>query len=353
MLLQISCKDDKNNKKCVNNEKEILRNGVYQHLHDQKKIMHFNENVKCNDMNIQYVQQVFEAYIKKQICKRSSMSLLGIQESQFFNRLKQYRNNNLRFGVSNRKLLDQQQSRMLKEEIQKMKNSITINEFKILFIFHIREYYKRIDKSHWNTQLIKISHPTLKKYYKEFLPIKPTHINVPDTSTYVKKHHHTPVSSESFIPMRGNYRIVQQPADGNCLFYSLIYGINNTCSNIKKYANTLRLEICNFIENNCKSILSGFGNENLEKWIKMETNENISEYVNRMKKSQQWGGSPEIKVFVILKSVNVHIFKKIVIGRTIGITRTTIFNHPEEPNNKQIVSLIYENNNHYNNIHFR
>jgi len=56
-----------------------------------------------------------------------------------------------------------------------------------------------------------------------------------------------------------------------------------------------------------------------------------------------WGGGIEMACFSQLKNCNVHVYER----SSMGFKRISAFDHPENPQNKQIVRVLYCGGIHY------
>jgi len=132
-------------------------------------------------------------------------------------------------------------------------------------------------------------------------------------------------------------RVVRQPGDGSCLFHSMSYGLSDGTS-----ASALRRQICAFI---AKYPKLNIADTPLSDWIKWDSGGSVSSYVARMS-CGAWGGGIEMACMSVLKDVNVHVYER----SRFGYTRISAFDHPEDPESKRTVRVLYCGGVHYDAI---
>lgn len=108
----------------------------------------------------------------------------------------------------------------------------------------------------------------------------------------------------------------------SCLFDSLAKFVNDTNTD------TLRGDICHYLSANPKLI----DGENVEKTIMNMYGISLPEYINKMSRSEVWGGAVEIKAFCDMFNVAVLVHHQ---GRKIEFL-------PNTKNLKGIIRLKYE-----------
>lgn len=130
-----------------------------------------------------------------------------------------------------------------------------------------------------------------------------------------------------------NGRVVRQPADGSCLFHSLNYGLGEGGS-----AGSLRREIACFVEKNPNLKIAG---DELQDWVKWDSNSSVSAYARRMA-TGGWGGGIEMAACSRLKSVNVHVYESR--RSDAGFKRISCFDCPEA---RKTIHVLYQGGVHY------
>lgn len=128
-----------------------------------------------------------------------------------------------------------------------------------------------------------------------------------------------------------NARLVQQPADGSCLFHSLCHGLGPA-----QNASSLRREIAIYIASNPQAKISG---DTLEEWVRWDASMCCDSYARQMAR-EGWGGGIEMAVFSLLKNVSVHVYER----RGSAFQRITCFDRPEP---SKIVHVVYQGRKHY------
>jgi len=140
----------------------------------------------------------------------------------------------------------------------------------------------------------------------------------------------------------GNYvlrsgRCVRQPGDGNCLFHSLCFGLNDGKSGRPVSAGELRGQLANFIAQNPHLEISG---DSLEEWVKWDTNSSAHSYASKMARGG-WGGGLEMAACSLLMKVNVHVYER----GSGGFKRISCFDHPGHVS--KTVHVLYQGGVHY------
>lgn len=149
-----------------------------------------------------------------------------------------------------------------------------------------------------------------------------------------KEPHQMGSAGGNFIMKTG--RVVRQPADGSCLFHSMAHGIGEGGS-----AGSLRREIANFVERNPTLKIAG---DELQDWIKWDTNSTVSAYARRMA-TGGWGGGIEMAACSRLKNVNVHVYESRRSDQ--GFKRISCFDCPEA---RKTIHVLYQGGVHYDAI---
>jgi len=132
-------------------------------------------------------------------------------------------------------------------------------------------------------------------------------------------------------------RPVRQPGDGDCLFHSLSFGLNDNRNAGWNRARELRRELARFVERNPKVEISG---DTLEQWVLWDANTSVSNYARRMAVSG-WGGGIEMAVCSLLKKVNVHVYE----SKASGFKRISCFDCPEPA--KRTIHVLYQGGVHF------
>jgi hypothetical protein len=96
---------------------------------------------------------------------------------------------------------------------------------------------------------------------------------------------------------------VKIQGDGNCLFHSLSYGVNETVFKTRPIPMDhvqLRSIICNFIENKPSKFSS---------WISIDHPKyTVEKYVKKMRTLGKWGGIPEIIATSLLCDLKIYVW---------------------------------------------
>ena len=132
-------------------------------------------------------------------------------------------------------------------------------------------------------------------------------------------------------------RVVRQPGDGSCLFHSMSYGLKDGSN-----ATRLRSEICAFIKKNPNLEIS---DTPLSDWVKWDSGSSVAEYASRMAYSA-WGGGIEMASLSVMKGVNVHVYERM----NGCFKRISAFDHPDNPENRKTVKVLYCGGVHYGNL---
>jgi len=139
----------------------------------------------------------------------------------------------------------------------------------------------------------------------------------------------------SHFVLRGG-RCVRQPGDGNCLFHSLCFGLNDGRTRPLS-AGELRGQLASFIAQHPRLDIAG---DSLEEWIKWDTNSSAGNYASRMSRGG-WGGGIEMAACSLLKNVNVHVYEK----RSGGFKRISCFDCPGKAS--KTIHVLYQGGVHY------
>ena len=99
-------------------------------------------------------------------------------------------------------------------------------------------------------------------------------------------------------------RVVPQPGDGNCLFHSLLNGMDPKTPALT--SQVLRLRLADFIENNSQEVVAS---NTIANWVLWESNLTPAQYSQELRHGK-WGGGIEIAVFCKLFTVWVHVLRR-------------------------------------------
>jgi hypothetical protein len=121
-------------------------------------------------------------------------------------------------------------------------------------------------------------------------------------------------------------------ADGNCLFRSLYDQLGGSIPGVRDHVD-LREAIVDFVEAE-KELYCNF----------LEDDQNMEEYLARMRKPSSWGGHVEMHACCLCFGVNCRVFQP-------DLPSWTIKEFPEETT--MMVYLTYHDGNHYNSIRSR
>lgn len=133
-----------------------------------------------------------------------------------------------------------------------------------------------------------------------------------------------------------NAKEKRQPGDGSCLFHSMSYGLSDGST-----ASSLRSNICDFISKNPKLKIC---ETPLSDWVKWDSNESCLEYAKKMSRGA-WGGGIEMAACSIMKNCNIHVYQRS--SSSSIYKRISAFDHPDGPEKKKIVRVLYQGNCHY------
>jgi hypothetical protein len=131
---------------------------------------------------------------------------------------------------------------------------------------------------------------------------------------------------------------VPQKGDGNCLFHSLAYFFNGGMN-----ANEARQTVCNFME---RCFDMSIKEVTIRDWVEMhsEPKTSFSNYVAKMRRSGEWGGSVELMCFALEKNVNIAVYRKI------NESYKMIVMFSSGVDGADTISLLHSNNNHYDSL---
>lgn len=132
-------------------------------------------------------------------------------------------------------------------------------------------------------------------------------------------------------------RVIRQLGDGSCLFHSMAHGLGDGTS-----ASSLRRQICAFIAKNPKVKIA---DTPLSDWVKWDSRGSVTSYVARMS-TGAWGGGIEMACMSLLKNCNVHVYER----TRLGYTRISAFDHPNNPEKKKTIRVLYGGGIHYDAI---
>ena len=160
----------------------------------------------------------------------------------------------------------------------------------------------------------------------------------PDSKKHVKKLG----SSHSSLPhdIIHDPKIIRQKADGNCLFHSLAFGLNDHTN-----AKILRSEVCDFIRNHPNYVIA---DAKLKDWIHWDSNCPVAEYARHMCVSSNWGGGIEMAVVSIIRDCNIHVYEKL----NSSYKRISAFDHERNPESKSTIRVLYCGGVHYDFIQY-
>jgi len=170
----------------------------------------------------------------------------------------------------------------------------------------------------------------------------------------------------------GNKRVkatrVKQPADGSCLFHSLVYcfntireekrTMNSSCASVVSSsssvasvmpppltANYLRRKIANFISANPNLDIA---DDPLREWVLWDSGQSVKQYAASMA-VEGWGGGIEIASCSQLYKVNIHVYEADP-TKTNEYVRISCFNVDRA---KQTLHILYHGRNHYDALHLK
>lgn len=130
---------------------------------------------------------------------------------------------------------------------------------------------------------------------------------------------------------------MRQPGDGNCLFHSLCFGLNDGKSGRPISAGELRGQLSSFIAQNPSLDIAG---DSLEEWVKWDANSSARNYASRMARGG-WGGGIEMAACSLLKNVNVHVYER----GSGGFKRISCFDCPGHAS--KTIHVLYQGGVHY------
>jgi hypothetical protein len=178
-------------------------------------------------------------------------------------------------------------------------------------------------------------------------PYGPNRPNPPATSSPARSRSPPPSRRRGAMQLGGDgnnhvlrtARVVRQPGDGNCLFHSLAYGLDDPATN----AHVLRRDLAAFLLENPSLRIAG---GSLEDWVRWDTRSSLVAYARRIAISG-WGGGIELATCSLLKNVNIHVYQSDArpLGRGTGkFKRISCF---DSPNATKTVNVLYQGGTHY------
>lgn len=96
--------------------------------------------------------------------------------------------------------------------------------------------------------------------------------------------------------------LVEQPADGSCLFHSIAFGLNDGTT-----GPSLRRQLVAFMGQNQ---LYRIADTTIKEWVQMTSGKSVPQYIQRLSQSNTWGGALELALAAKLKGVNIHVHKR-------------------------------------------
>jgi len=103
-----------------------------------------------------------------------------------------------------------------------------------------------------------------------------------------------------------NSKVIPQPGDGNCLFHSISFYLNDQTT-----AASLRNEVCIWMNvNRTRNLSDGIP---LYEWIRYESPDiaiNFDDYIAHMSTPRSYGSTIEIKCISIMKMINIHVYQR-------------------------------------------
>ncbi len=162
-------------------------------------------------------------------------------------------------------------------------------------------------------------------------------------------------------------KLVTMPGDGNCLFHSLVYGLNamnkkestsysaagSTASNSMN-AKELRRQIAAYIAVNPNLPIADpvADPDLLKEWVLWDSGKSVKEYAEGMAIGG-WGGGVEIAACSHLFDVNVHVYE-VQPGNKGNFLRIACFNAPAKPrknssggSSNRTLNVLYQGRKHY------
>lgn len=140
-----------------------------------------------------------------------------------------------------------------------------------------------------------------------------------------------------FFVNESDAKIIEQPADGSCLFHSISHGLQDGTT-----ASLLRLEISKHIVDHPGMLVA---DTPLSEWVELDSGCGIQSYALKMG-GDSWGGGIEMEVAAHLKQVNVHVFEKC----PEGYQRISCFGSGRD--GARIVNILYQGRCHYDALEF-
>ena len=144
-------------------------------------------------------------------------------------------------------------------------------------------------------------------------------------------------------------QVMKQPGDGSCLFHSLLYGLLQLPARFRTLQSSrtvsegscdeLRRGLADWVALNSTMEVEGM---QISTWIDAEKKESVVDYVDRMRKPNEWGGSIEMTACSRLLGVNVWVYQRA--GRR-GFRRTHAFDAIGA--SEQTVHVLYNGRTHY------
>lgn len=152
---------------------------------------------------------------------------------------------------------------------------------------------------------------------------------------------------------------IKQPADGSCLFHSLVYCFNSmrdrrmsSSTSISSSSSTvtscvppplthkhLRKKIANYISANPNLLIA---DDPLKEWVLWDSGQSVKEYASAMAISG-WGGGIEIAACSQLYKVNIHVYE--ADPKSNEFVRISCFN--SDSKTKKTLHILYHGRNHY------
>eukprot|EP00804_Cyclotella_cryptica_P023163 CCRYP_000378-RA/>CCRYP_000378-RA protein AED:0.02 eAED:0.02 QI:929/1/0.66/1/0.5/0.33/3/111/1239 len=163
----------------------------------------------------------------------------------------------------------------------------------------------------------------------------------------------------------GNKRVkakrIKQPADGNCLFHSLVYCLNSmkdgrmisssmsvsssssttsSCVPPPLTAKYLRRKIASFVGANPNLLIA---EDPLKEWILWDSGKSVQDYAAAMAVGG-WGGGVEIAACSHMYNVNIHVYE--TDPKSDEFVRISCFNL-DSPKRRKTLHVLYHGRNHY------
>ncbi len=135
-------------------------------------------------------------------------------------------------------------------------------------------------------------------------------------------------------------RIVDQPADGHCLYHGLQHGLRKIGKQSAD-VHRLRQELAAFLLNNSHLTVSG---NTLRQWVEWEhRGVSLEAYVHRIAITG-WGGAVEMACCALSRGVNVHVYQRLPSG---SYERLCCF---DAENASHTVHMLYRGGVHYDSL---